>query len=545
MVGAFLNGVILCKCRGRVSTRLPLDEICQFLRRRQVQIVIADDLCQPGVIETLIQENGLRPWVVGACSRLEHKLRLGEEGRSLANETYHLVDLLRELEMPGTAAEVAGRVKLLLWAQVRRRSAFKTARRDKMKLSLVPPQGKISRRQLLHLVLPHYEVVPFVDQSRCQEYQKCRLCVDACPLKAIRVDERKVAIDQEACNGCGACISVCPRRAMDYPTFSLDELDREMEGLLVSEGTLLEPRIIALICQDCLPDESAERPAYPINVLPLRLPCLAMASPWLILRAFDRGAQGLALISRRGRCRAGFDSKKWQESVRFVQELLGFWGIEPERVRVFEVTDDFRHAHQELGKFAGRIAELAPTPLGSTESASVPGDGLLLPALIKGLNNRLGSPQGAVAAAGVPFGWLELDRSKCSGCGLCALECPTEALTASANEEANAYQLLFRHGSCVACGKCVEVCPERCIGLAHTLEPGRMDCSLPLFENRIARCRDCGSIIGPQAMIDRLTVKLLASGESAVSQLGLCPLCKIKAQFTPGKETFEPAIRLD
>ena len=55
-----------------------------------------------------------------------------------------------------------------------------------------------------------------------------------------------------------------------------------------------------------------------------------------------------------------------------------------------------------------------------------------------------------------------------------------------------------------------------------------------LFEDRIARCRQCGSIIGYRAMIERLQVKLRAMGDSFTSQLELCPACKIKAHFSLG-----------
>ncbi len=128
----------------------------------------------------------------------------------------------------------------------------------------------------------------------------------------------------------------------------------------------------------------------------------------------------------------------------------------------------------------------------------------------------------------VPFGKVELDSSQCTGCGLCALNCPTEALTASFSEEGG-YQLLFRHDLCVACGRCIEVCPEKCLRVERILELDSIDSPAAiLFEDRIVRCRECGSIIGSRAMIDKLQVKLMAIGDSFTSQLELCPVCKSK-----------------
>jgi len=130
-----------------------------------------------------------------------------------------------------------------------------------------------------------------------------------------------------------------------------------------------------------------------------------------------------------------------------------------------------------------------------------------------------------------PLGKVELDSSRCTGCGLCVVECPTEALVISSSEETDIFQLLFKHGNCVACGQCVEVCPEKCLRMERLLELDKMDSKSVLFEDEIVRCSGCGSTIGPKAMIDRLQARVKASGHSSTSQFELCPACKIQTQF--------------
>ncbi len=540
------NVVILCKCRGHVAESLPLDEIGRFLRRRlpDLEVTVADDLCQPGVLRRCTEEWRLRPWVVGACPRLEQKRHVWRqaEGPDYDSHSIGIVDVLKEVRAPLRTSEIADRVKLLLWAQVERRREFRGIPRDKLKLHFSRPEGKMSRRDLLMLALPQYEVIPFIEPARCRGQQGCRLCVDTCPLKAIRVEEGRVLIDITICNGCGACTAACPHRAVVYPTFSIEELDREMEGLLLPKEVALESRIIAAVCQKCLPEsrgEGAEPLTYPPNVLPLKVPCLALVSPWLILRAFDMGAQGFALISGRGRCRSGFDSARWREGIRFVQGLFDCWNVEPERVGVFEVDEDTScPVGAELGRFADEVSRLAPTPLGMSEPALVPGEGLVLPLLLKDIRNRLGSPSGAVSQGAVPFGKLELEGSKCTGCGLCALECTTGALSVSSGKETDCFQLLFRHDDCVACGRCVEVCPEKCLRLERILELDRIDSpSTVLFEDRILRCHQCGSPVAPKAMIDKLRAELSGSGASLSAQFELCPPCRTRLSL--GRATTE------
>ena len=129
----------------------------------------------------------------------------------------------------------------------------------------------------------------------------------------------------------------------------------------------------------------------------------------------------------------------------------------------------------------------------------------------------------------VPFGRVKLDSSKCTGCGLCALDCPTEALFFSSNEEHETFQLLFKNYACVACGKCIEVCPEQCLHLERGLEMDSIGSpATVLFEDGIARCSECGNPIGPRSMLNSVKEKVLASGQDP-SRLELCPECKVKA----------------
>ncbi len=133
----------------------------------------------------------------------------------------------------------------------------------------------------------------------------------------------------------------------------------------------------------------------------------------------------------------------------------------------------------------------------------------------------------ATATGNKPFGKVTLNSSPCVGCGLCARDCPTHALVTSSIDE-NSYQLLFHQDLCVACERCIHVCPEKCLELECLSAPDKKECPpVALFRGEIARCRKCGANIGSRAMLDALKAKVMASNEPVAAQLDLCPDCKM------------------
>jgi ferredoxin len=150
-------------------------------------------------------------------------------------------------------------------------------------------------------------------------------------------------------------------------------------------------------------------------------------------------------------------------------------------------------------------------------------------ALLKEGSAKRGLPQeGVVAKDSAPFGIVEVDSSRCTGCGLCALDCPTEALSFLREGEDDSYRILFRHDRCVACGLCRKSCPEQCLRVERGLNLVKMgEAPSVLFEDRVSRCRDCGTPLFPEAMIGRLRSKMSAAGNDPRA-LDLCPVCRLK-----------------
>jgi 2-oxoglutarate ferredoxin oxidoreductase subunit delta len=137
-------------------------------------------------------------------------------------------------------------------------------------------------------------------------------------------------------------------------------------------------------------------------------------------------------------------------------------------------------------------------------------------------------------------GTLFIDKEKCTGCALCAIDCPTKALAIHRNREKDSYQLLFRQEACNACGVCEKSCPEHCLQFID--EESRKDETEKetkvVFEDNLSRCIQCGIPLFPRSMVRKLEAKIF-TGEGSTWELNFCPSCRTKLQLFPSPQGEE------
>ena len=126
-----------------------------------------------------------------------------------------------------------------------------------------------------------------------------------------------------------------------------------------------------------------------------------------------------------------------------------------------------------------------------------------------------------------------IEAERCTGCGLCSLDCPTKALGVSQESGKETYQLLFRQEACDACHVCEEVCPEHCLRWLEK-EPrkdGAGEEVKVIFEVELSRCVQCGTPLFPRSMVKKLETKI-GMNKEATWPFNLCPSCRIKTPFS-------------
>ncbi|MEJ2717940.1 MAG: hydrogenase iron-sulfur subunit [Deltaproteobacteria bacterium] len=130
-----------------------------------------------------------------------------------------------------------------------------------------------------------------------------------------------------------------------------------------------EPIIIGFLCNWCSYGGAdlagVSRLQYPANIRTIRTLCSATVGPPMILKAFQKGADGVFV----GGCHIGdchYNSGNYMtvKRIAFMHKLLAFMGIDPERVCLKWVSSaEGPRFAQVVTDFTEKIRGLGPSPL--------------------------------------------------------------------------------------------------------------------------------------------------------------------------------------
>jgi heterodisulfide reductase subunit D len=261
-------------------------------------------------------------------------------------------------------------------------------------------------------------------------------------------------------------------------------------GLQLANSDRFEPAILGFACNWCgyaAADQAGlTKIQYPANIRILRVMCLGMVDPSLLLRAFANGFDGVILFGCHiGECHYVSGNRNAQTVVESCGNLLHLLGLGRGRLRMEETSAGEAPKFAYLVRqFVEEIRSMGPSPLRRR-----PGPSLQTP---RSLN--LGSKGTSLQDRTMSPSHLE-----CIQCNKCTLSCPVHWVDPQFSPRGMILQLqkggdrsligdsrIFR---CLACESCREVCPShaklvdymrqlrhkaKAVGLDHECKHGRL-----------------------------------------------------------------------
>jgi heterodisulfide reductase subunit A len=176
------------------------------------------------------------------------------------------------------------------------------------------------------------------------------------------MQEGKAKIDPFQCTGCGACIPICPREAIDFKNATTKQIVASLRGVLADKDPG-EVRIVAFVDKNVgytgMDFLGLDRTKYPENIRLVTVPTTAIIGLKHMLSAFAYGADGVLVIEGAQEIDEKFSKKRMIDMGR----ELAKYGIENMRARYSYVPlPVYKKAAELFTMFTDRIKKFGPFP---------------------------------------------------------------------------------------------------------------------------------------------------------------------------------------
>jgi ferredoxin len=340
----------------------------------------------------------------------------------------------------------------------------------------------------------------------------CQLCRNICPASAITFGPDGVAVNAKVCRECGACVAVCPTGALQYERFTDRSFYRYLHRVQYSPGTTV---VVGS-------EEELHRfwwrtgtEARNDHLFFLEHPNGNALNGMQLLLLFARGAGRVVLLTGSSAA-AQSDSRPGEAAMvnALIESLFGF-----SETVVFCNQDDVQ------GYLEARDGYPLPTLFAD------PAYNGRRPALAALLEHRVVASGRQIHFKRPSLPWfavLECDTNRCSQCLACLNECKTAALAA----QQSSYSLMYTPVRCIACGTCVQVCPEDALHIASDVRINKEFFAPQILAKGDAMiCRECGKAFGTQKSYERVAAILARRKGAENGYLEYCDTCRVAKIF--------------
>lgn len=350
---------------------------------------------------------------------------------------------------------------------------------------------------------------------------ECDLCAQACPeTDCISFADRRLVVDNDRCNACGVCTTVCPTGAFTVEGLSDTELLAKLQGAGAGKDLLLTCSLGpegGAAWQADVPE--AGEPGYAV-----RLPCLAIAKEAHYASLILSGTESITLDCRRCHdCNISSGKETIDSTVSYARTLLSLSGrggrlevlrghgaahparpakTSRRRASVKDIFPGREYSRREIFGFLREkaVGHAMQRVSGRTNGAGKDAPGAPAAAmterrylLIKVLGESGLRPDSAVRDGHLPLRSMMVTED-CTVCGRCVAFCPTGALSMEAGKDAAS--VLFDMSLCMRCNECIEFCPSDALRYEESFTLGTLledeKHGAVLMKKELAGCQQCG-----------------------------------------------------